>query len=157
MGFFAKFKEAFAASQRAQFLGDDGSLVVLHGDYIERIWGRSAATLTEAETAGAENGLPQEIRGDAPDDADVTQNHSSQRSEMWDLESVEAALNLNADALIIGSEKFQWEIPVGAAPRLANEAALFVNRVNAASRGPNYSLDTFVHPREGSPRKNPEK
>jgi hypothetical protein len=120
MGFFAKLKDVFASSASPKFLGDDGSLIVIHDDSIERIWGRK----------GSED-----------------LSSSEQRCEIWALEGITAALSADAAVLTISSEKFSWEIPVGPESVRANAAALFANRVNDAVHGPEFSLGTFVHSR----------
>lgn len=128
MGFIAKFKEAFAP--RTQFLGDDGSLIVLHDDYIERIWGRVCPQNQETVTlTGAQR-----------------VESSSQRSQMWGLENMEASLSPDGSRIHIASEQFEWEIPVPR--RQSNEAALFVNKVNNNASGATLSLATFVHSRQ---------
>lgn len=109
MGFLDKIKDAFASSPRAQFLGDDGSLLVLRADGIDRKTAQSVATLA--------------------------------------LEGLRAELSPAADLLTIVSEKTEttWTIPVGSKAAQASAAALFVNKVNMAASGPNYSVATFVH------------
>jgi hypothetical protein len=120
MGFFAKLKDAFANSASPQFLGDDGSLVVLHDDSIERVWGR---------VGGA--------------DADTAEP----RHEVWELDEVEAELSIRADLMTITRGERRWQVPVAEASVSASAAALFVNRVNEASHGTTLSVATFVHPR----------
>lgn len=126
MGLLARIKEAFAASSRPQFLGDDGSLVVLHDDYIERIWGRVAVQAEQSRTphAGEEVG-------------------SSQRFETRSLEKASAALSPDGTVLSVVSPEFQWEVPV--TPQHANAAAMFVNQINTAANGATLSLETYIH------------
>ncbi|MCI1984628.1 MAG: hypothetical protein LKJ47_07685 [Bifidobacteriaceae bacterium] len=120
MGLFAKLKGVFANSAAPQFLGDDGSLVVLHDDSIERIWGR--------------------VGGSAAADAEP-------RHEVWELDEVEAELSIRADLMTITRGERRWQIPVAEASVSANAAALFINRVNEASHGAALNVATFVHPR----------
>jgi hypothetical protein len=128
MGLLARIKEAFAASSRPQFLGDDGSLVVLHDDYIERIWGRVAVQAEQSRTPHRD---PSEEVG------------SSQRSETRSLEEASAALSPDGTVLSVVSAEFQWEVPVD--PQHANAAAMFVNQINTAANGATLSLETYIH------------
>lgn len=119
MGIFSRFKKAFALAPQAQFLGDDGVLLVLRPRDLDRI-----------ESAHGE-----QIMETCPVAGVVATYEAAAR-----LIVIEAQPESAGAAL-------RWTVTVGPKPAQQSEAAQFVNIVNRAAGNSRLGVETFVHPR----------
>lgn len=124
MGIFSRFKKAFALAPQAQFLGDDGVLLVLRPRDLDRI-----------ESAHGE-----QIMETCPVAGVVATYEAAARLIVIEAQPGEEAAGAGVALL-------RWTVSVGSKPAQQSEAAQFVNIVNRAAGNSRLGVETFVHPR----------